>query len=448
MTKREIIKHPGAIFREIMEKQPQLRALPQTLVQTIKVVRDENSSAAALGSVVQSDPALCVKILCVANSPFFGQQREIKQISQAVQLIGARAVLAFALSLSIYKLTADLPGKLDRKRFWRHSLETAVAGRLLAESIAGVDPEEAFICALLHDIGKVALEGSRPEIYGRILAETEAGGHLRELEQDEWGVDHTAVGQFLLEQWNLPSEICEAVGNHHPDCNSLEKAKYSNLTLCVSLANTISRYRITERSGDSVQRFETKTKILEALGLLPEQVLIVEEKLPEEIIKLSSYLEIDVGDPLALALDANQALYDQFQVVEELLRQNKQMQKQIANEKARKKALESLKAIAGTYNHYLNNATATILGQSQLTQLRLERGDLKDPSGVTTKSIEAILNSVETISATLKVLNEITALETKSYHDDLEILDIENLIEISKRKLKEIPSAAGPKARA
>ena len=58
------------------------------------------------------------------------------------------------------------------------------------------------------------------------------------------------------------------------------------------------------------------------------------------------------------------------------------------------------------------------------------------------------MSSVETISATLKVLNEITALETKSYHDDLEILDIENLIEISKRKLKEIPPAAGAKSRA
>ena len=72
------------IFKKILEDHHELSSLPHTLVEVLRIARDENSSASDLGNVISRDPALTAKILRIVNSPYYGASREITTLTQAV----------------------------------------------------------------------------------------------------------------------------------------------------------------------------------------------------------------------------------------------------------------------------------------------------------------------------------------------------------------------------
>ncbi|MFQ5607971.1 MAG: HDOD domain-containing protein, partial [Candidatus Zixiibacteriota bacterium] len=374
-----------ALFERILTENPELSSLPQTLAQIISLSNNENSSINDLADVIEKDPGLAVRVLRAANSPYFGHVREVTSIRQAAQTVGYRAVISFALASSVYSLSQHLKGNINRPRFWRHALEVAVGSRLIAQKVRGVSPDEAFVAGLLHDIGMLVFDNSFPNRYGEILNEVEAGGIVNVLEIGEWGACHAAAGQFLLSQWDIPEDICRAVGEHHMEGGDVDSS-CAPLSLCVALGNAISRHRMFDRSGDDVNRFERRAAATRALELSQQDLLDIDEKLSEEFIQQATYLQIDVGDRAAMLQDANRALYTQYLLVERLLDENRALQEQLVQERAKREIMKKLRAISGSYNHYLNNAAATIQGNIQILQLRAESGEIKDESGAIAQS--------------------------------------------------------------
>lgn len=416
---------PEAFFESLFKDNPELSSLPQTLAQIISVAGKETASIDDLSRVVQVDPGLSARLLRAANSAYCGRALEVTSVPQAVQTLGFRAVLSFALTTSIYRLTEALSGGLSRERFWRHSLETAVAARLLAESIEGVDPDEAFVSGLLHDLGMLVFDHSFTREYREVLNEVESGSTLCELEVARWGATHASAGMFLLRQWHIPESIAEAVGFHHLVPTDISKKKISKLSLCVALANTFSRQRMFDRSGDTISSFERRVAVTEALGLDQDTICEVEERLAAEFFSQAEFMQIEVGDATALALAANAALYRQYLAVSELLERNKKLQEKMVREKTERRLLQSLHAISGTYHHYLNNATATIQGKSQILKIKYDLGEITDTGETLEKTVVGILKCVEVIGAVLKAIEEVTTVETTKYHDEVEIMDIE-----------------------
>ncbi len=203
------------IYNKIIDDHKELTSLPQTLTEVLRILKDENSNSSELANVISRDPALTAKMLRIVNSPYYGAGREISTLSQAVMVLGYRAVSALTLSTSIYDMTDSWNISIDRIRFWRHSLEVAVAARRIAEIVRYPRIEEAFIAGILHDIGHLVLEKSFADKFKSIWSQAESGDHLVELEENSWSTNHARVGQFLLEQWNIPSVITESIGQHH-----------------------------------------------------------------------------------------------------------------------------------------------------------------------------------------------------------------------------------------
>jgi hypothetical protein len=109
-----------------------------------------------------------------------------------------------------------------------------------------------------------------------------------------------------------------------------------------------------------------------------------------------------------------------------------------------KAALESLKTIAATFNHYINNAAATILGRAQLVQVKLERGEIIDARGDAGQAMELIIGGVDTICSVVKELKQLTVFETTVYHDDTYILDIEKKLKERLQSLRAAEAEAAP----
>lgn len=204
-------------LREIIEATGQLPALPATTARLLELMDDESAGAAAVLEVIGTDPALTANLLKLCNSAYYGLRREVGSVHEALVLLGNRTVvqLAFATSLGDV-LRGPLAGyRLERDALWRHSLAVAVGAAHLAGAAGDRSlRERAFTAGLVHDIGKLVLNGPLKAKLQQ-LPQTGSYDALRQGERDLLGFDHTEAGRALAESWSFPAALAEVIGRHH-----------------------------------------------------------------------------------------------------------------------------------------------------------------------------------------------------------------------------------------
>lgn len=382
---------------------------------------------------------MTAKVLRIANSPYFGMPNKVGSMSQAVMTLGSKVITALALSSSVYDMTGKWESSVDRTRFWRHSLCVAITARRIAETVKIGYPEEAFISGLLHDIGVLILESSFPDKYSKLWKEVSMGEKLETLEDNVWGTNHARVGQFLLQQWNLPEIISSAIGSHHALFNSANKNK-SGLSEIVALANLIAPFTLIPIKSNLPDFTEYSDNLCKSLELKEEDYLKIKETLPDLTMKEAEFLEINIGSPLDMLSEANYMLYSQFLTIEKISRKNRSLKHEVAKAELEKAALKTLKAVTGTFNHYVNNAVGTIIGRTQLMKVDIENGRLIDQDNRAYESLDVVISAVNTIRTVMDELTNLVRFETKVYFDDAVIIDIENKIKEQAKKLEKISS--------
>jgi HD-like signal output (HDOD) protein len=413
---------------ELLKDCKELSSLPQVLAEVIRVTDKEDSSAGDIAEVILKDPALSARILRVVNSSFYGPVRGISTINQAVVTLGIRAVKALALSTSLYRLFDHDKQIVDRVRFWRHSLEVAIACREIARACSYNPAEEAFVAGLMHDIGILILESNFAEQFQQIWKLVESGESITNLEKKAWSTDHARVAKFLLNQWKLPAFLGDAIATHHFKFADYELTPQNRLGRIVNLGNRLSKFRTCQVPPLDAEEILEIEKLAESLEIGPSVLAGIQEKILGRLLKESEFLEIKIGSMSELLGAANGLIYRQFLFVESVLRENRKMQAQIARDQIKKAALDSLKTITATLSHYINNASATILGRAQLVELAIKKETVVDDESVAGNSMDIIVKSVEMISMVLDELKKLSSFDTTHYHDETDILDIEDLL--------------------
>jgi len=192
-----------------------LPALPAAVLDLLDMLSDESIGTSALADKISHDVALTAKTLRLVNSSFYGVPRHVTTVTEATAMLGLRTVRVVVMAAALtgsFKPTCE---GFDFNAFWRHSLSTAVAARLMATAVKA-DAEAAFTAGLLHDIGQLILATGFSGRYEQVLAEYAAGDtSLRDTEEALLGTNHTTVGALVAEHWRLPAQIVLAIGNHH-----------------------------------------------------------------------------------------------------------------------------------------------------------------------------------------------------------------------------------------
>jgi HD-like signal output (HDOD) protein len=102
------------------------------------------------------------------------------------------------------------------KSFWKHSIACGIIARILASYKNNTLTEVFFVGGLLHDIGRLILFMSIPEISKEALLKAkETGCMLHQAENDLIGFDHSKMGGILLKEWKLPMTLENMVRFHH-----------------------------------------------------------------------------------------------------------------------------------------------------------------------------------------------------------------------------------------
>lgn len=192
-----------------------LPSLPSIVFRLQGLIGKHDVDFAEVADLIEHDPALTARLLKAANSAFFGVRMRIRTVEQALVLLGVHTVRNLLVVTSLHGTVRRFPVPLGFRllRFWEHSLTTAVVSKVLSTRVPRLAGDDAFVCGLLHDIGKVAMAAIFPD--GRAAVLTPSAFSDRDLERSVFGVDHVEVGVLLAEHWRLPPLVADAVRYHH-----------------------------------------------------------------------------------------------------------------------------------------------------------------------------------------------------------------------------------------
>ena len=261
---------------------------------------------AEVADTIGKDPALSAKVLRLVNSPAFGLRNQARTVGHALALLGLNAVRTLALSFSLVRdLRKSQSAGLEV--YWKRSIISAVAGRELALALRFSTPDEAFLGALLQDIGMLALGRIGRRDYEKLAAE--AGNDHARLAARELaalGCDHADVGRWLLETWHLPEPLRIAVGLSHRSPAELDgrglPADVLRLARVVRLSGLVADIWI--RGGIAETR-ATAEEAAGTVGLAPSDLDAVLARIAEALPQVAELFDIKLGtrDEITAVLD-------------------------------------------------------------------------------------------------------------------------------------------------
>jgi len=205
-------------------KDQALRALSQLppfspiLGKLVATLAHEDVSFQQVATQIEKDTVLAGTVLRMVNSAMYGRRGTISSVRHAVALIGLDRLRNTALSLSISQLwsRARAARRWPGSRFNLHGVATAILADTIAQNTQVHYAEGAFVAGLLHDVGKLVIAVGLPIEFEQILDMVESTGRdMGECENEILGFGHAELSGAVLEKWNLPLEVQQAVTHHH-----------------------------------------------------------------------------------------------------------------------------------------------------------------------------------------------------------------------------------------
>jgi putative nucleotidyltransferase with HDIG domain len=223
-------------FEHIIRQIQELPSLPVVVLELLSSMDQDDTDVHVLAQKIELDQGLAAKTLRIANSSFYGMQSKVTSIPQAVSVLGFHSIRTVVTACALTGSFAPVSGGFDFQAFWRHSLATAIAARLLAPHL-GVNPETAFTAGLLHDLGTLVLVTRFPAEHALVRSYRQAHDcQMADAELAVIGIDHAQVGSALAAYWKFPEAIQQAVADHH----AIDRLEAGGLPLAVHMANAVA----------------------------------------------------------------------------------------------------------------------------------------------------------------------------------------------------------------
>lgn len=311
----------------------QLPSPPLIAIKILETVRRDDFTFHDLAHLIESDPALTVRILRTSNSSFYNTNSKITSIEKALVLLGTHAVTNIALSFVIVtQFQAESAGAFDATVFWRRALTAAVAAEMTAR-LAGVPEQDIFVTALLHDIGIMVMHSNRPHSYQNVLEDIQKNSlSACAAERKNFGFDHQALGAEMLKKWLLPEEIYTPIRFHHQPESINDQ--YQQQRELLTIADHISAFYC---GTQDVNRLKQAKRLLDtSFKLNGPKVDLLIEQIADRALEVLSSFEVPPGtmQPFSLILqEANEQLSNLYNTHELMIIELKQ-----AKEKAEKLA--------------------------------------------------------------------------------------------------------------
>ena len=227
-------------LKDIVGQIDQLEPVPPIATQIMALAQDPDSSLSQIADLILSDPALTANLLKTCNSAYFGLNRKVDSVRDAIAFVGLDHIVQLVMLSSVsqnFKNGARGYG-LGEGELWRHAVSSAYVAKILAGKF-GLSQNKHLIytAALLKDIGKL--------ILGRFVAFTleeinilvnSKGFSFNDAEKQIIGMNHEELGALVGQKWCFSEKLVYIIRHHHL---STESAREDLETALVYLADII-----------------------------------------------------------------------------------------------------------------------------------------------------------------------------------------------------------------
>jgi HD-like signal output (HDOD) protein len=201
-------------FDSIISNMGELPPSPIVATKLLDLLKKPDLRIRELANAVSLDPVISARLLRMANSVVYQQVKQVGTVDRALIVVGEDVLKNLALECSL-RGTQKTYGLLERK-LWENSIGCAVACRMLARKLTRLEPGEAYLVGLQHNIGKVVMVNRDKERYREVVRIVEAGdGQLCDVERGLFAYSHELVGAALLDHWNYPKFLVQVALHHH-----------------------------------------------------------------------------------------------------------------------------------------------------------------------------------------------------------------------------------------
>lgn len=247
-------------------------ALSESRERLLSAISKENVATADVVSAVESDVALIIAVMRLANDAR-GSADRVETVVAAVERLTPQAVHGLANRVRTFDFF-ERSGGWDTapERFRLHALATQQAADRLAAEVGYEHRDRLTVTSLLHDVGKLVLMHAYPGYATEVQKGERTPEKRIHRERRELGVDHALVGGVLARRWGLPGSIATVIERHH-------NADVTGEVAIVRLADMLAHYA----HGSPVAPAEMLT-CARALGLGPEELRRVMYELPNSSV--------------------------------------------------------------------------------------------------------------------------------------------------------------------
>ena len=186
-----------------------LPTLPDVALKIRDAVENENSTAQDISDALAQDASLAARLVKVANSPLYRTRNPIEDLQMAVTRLGIRIVRDLVVGLAmkqVFQATSDALDVHSRKA-WSKSVDAAAISRMMATLVPGLNPEQALLAGLIHNIGALPVLVLAENDDDLFHDEEALGRIIYELQG--------AVGELILEHWGFDETMLEVVKHCH-----------------------------------------------------------------------------------------------------------------------------------------------------------------------------------------------------------------------------------------
>jgi len=213
--------------------------------------------------LIRKDPALTLELLRMANSPVYRRSQRIESCEVAMSLLGIRGLRGILDTFGARQALEGLYPTHLLDRLWDHSTEIAELAAAIGRQLNYPDSviEVAYIGGLLHDVGRIILEGRNPDAYQalqKFCAQKQSAAAA--VEGLIAGVNHTRIGARMAEHWNLPERLVQAIRYSRAPLSAPKAAR--ECAQLIYLAHPVAR-----RLHGGAKEYDIDNTVLASFGL-------------------------------------------------------------------------------------------------------------------------------------------------------------------------------------
>lgn len=190
-----------------LQRRPEFPACSHSITEINRLTDEKtNTDFNKLGAVIIRDYSLTNRIMKIANSVIFDRGTGgVTTISQAISRLGLKLVRMICNGLLLFKQVDDKNSDL------KDVLVASFVAGLIARHITALKTkrlaEEAFICALFHNLGNHLLVFYLPDEYEEIKDLVKEGEEIQKAERKILSTTTASLGMAIAEKWNFPETI-------------------------------------------------------------------------------------------------------------------------------------------------------------------------------------------------------------------------------------------------